>query len=139
MTTYAMSVALTTGFLDAVEKTRAALAEQGFGVLTEIDVAATMKAKLGIDLEPHLILGACNPPLAYQALTADPSIGLLLPCNVVVRTLDPSRVLIEAMDPNIMVSATGNQALAPVAADARALLTAALATLAADIGRVTDE
>ena len=131
MSDYGISVTLTAGFADTVERTRAVLAEQGFGVLTEIDVAATMKAKLGIDMAPYLILGACNPPLAHQAISVDPSIGLLLPCNVVVRELEGSRVLVQAMDPNVMVTATGNQDLAPVAEQARTRLAAALAALTA--------
>jgi uncharacterized protein (DUF302 family) len=129
MSDYGMSVTLEAGFADSVERTRAALAEQGFGVLTEIDVAATMKAKLGEDMAPYLILGACNPPLAHRALTVDPSLGLLLPCNVVVRTVDETHTLVEAMDPGVMVSATGNTALEPVAVQARELLTKALADL----------
>ncbi len=129
MTTYAISTTLEAGYPESVERTRAALAEQGFGILTEIDVAATMKAKLNIDVDPQLILGACNPPLAHQALTIDPSIGLLLPCNVVVRSLDDTHTLIEAMDPGVMVTATGNPELATVADQARERLTAALGTL----------
>lgn len=131
MTDYGISITLESAFADAVERTRAALAEQGFGVLTEIDVAATMKAKLGADMTPYLILGACNPPLAHQAIGVDPSIGLLLPCNVVVRSIDGARTLVQAMDPNVMLTATGNTALAPVAEQARARLTAALDTLSA--------
>ena len=100
MPDYGMPVTLATGYADAVERTRAALAEQGFGVLTEIDVAATMKAKLDVGPgSPYLILGARNPPLAYRAITAEASIGLLLPCNVVVRILDDQHTLVEAMDP----------------------------------------
>jgi len=130
MTEYGMSVTLEAGFDDSVARTREALAEQGFGVLTEIDVAATMKAKLDIDMTPYLILGACNPPLAHQALSVDASLGLLLPCNVVVRTLDDEHTLVEAMDPGVMVTATGNPALEPVAAQARERLNKALADLA---------
>jgi uncharacterized protein (DUF302 family) len=126
-----LSITLHAGFADAVERTRAALAEQGFGVLTEIDVAATMKAKLGEDMAPHLILGACNPPLAHQALLAESSIGLLLPCNVVVRALDETKTLVEAIDPAVMVTATGNPALAGVAEQARTRLRSALAELTA--------
>ncbi len=131
MTDYGISTTLTASFADTVQRTRTALAEQGFGILTEIDVAATMKTKLDIDMAPYLILGACNPPLAHQAIGIDPSIGLLLPCNVIVRSLDASHTLIEAMNPDVMVSATGNPALAPVAEQARTRLTAALAALTA--------
>jgi len=129
MTTYALTTTMNTDYDDAVARTRAALAEQGFGVLTEIDVAATMKTKLDLDMAPHLILGACNPPLAHAALGIEPSIGLLLPCNVVVRSLDDEHTLVEAMDPAVMVTATGNPALAEVAEQARQHLTDALATL----------
>jgi uncharacterized protein (DUF302 family) len=129
MTAYAISTKLEAGYAESVERTRNALAAQGFGVLTEIDVAATMKAKLGKDMAPHLILGACNPPLAHQALTLEPSIGLLLPCNVVVRSLDDTHTLVEAMDPAVMVTATGNPELASVAEQARERLVTALNTL----------
>lgn len=133
MSDYGISVTLDAGFADSVERTRTVLAEQGFGVLTEIDVAATMKAKLGEDMAPYLILGACNPTLAHQAISVDPSIGLLLPCNVVVRSIDDTHTLIEAMDPGVMVSVTGNVELAPVAEQARARLTAALGALSAGV------
>ena len=131
MTTYGLSVTVDAGFADTVERTRSALAGQGFGVLTEIDVAATMKAKLDADLPPQLILGACNPPLAYQALQTEPSIGLLLPCNVVVRSMDATRTVVEAMDPAVMVTATGNPELATVAEQARIRLQNALDELVA--------
>ncbi|MFF0510227.1 DUF302 domain-containing protein [Streptomyces sp. NPDC004250] len=108
---------------------RRALADQGFGVLTEIDVQATLKAKLGHDMEPYLILGACNPPLAHQALEADHSIGLLLPCNVVVRSAG-DHVIVQAVDPGTMVTLTGLDDMAPVAEEATRRLDAALASLA---------
>ncbi len=129
MSDYGIGVTLEADFDESVARTRAALAEQGFGVLTEIDVAATMKARLGADMAPYLILGACNPPLAHQALGADIHIGLLLPCNVVVRDLGGGRTAVEAMDPGVMVTATGNPELAPVADEARARLRSALAAL----------
>jgi uncharacterized protein (DUF302 family) len=100
---YALSTTLHTSFEDAVERTRKALAEKGFGVLTEIDMKATLKAKLGEDMEHYLILGACNPSLAHRAVNVDRQIGLLLPCNVVVRgdlTTDGT-VIVDAMDPQV--------------------------------------
>ncbi|WP_327373697.1 DUF302 domain-containing protein [Streptomyces sp. NBC_01216] len=115
-------------FDETVETVRRALADQGFGILSEIDVQATLKAKLGHDMEPYLILGACNPPLARQALDADRSIGLLLPCNVVVRT-DGDQVIVQAIDPATMVTLTGVDAMAPVAGEAARRLDAALATV----------
>lgn len=116
-------------FDETVEAVRRALADQGFGILTEIDVQATLKAKLGHDMEPYLILGACNPPLARQALDADRSIGLLLPCNVVVRA-DGDQVTVQAIDPATMVTLTGVDAMAPVADEAARRLDIALATVA---------
>ncbi|WP_164419977.1 DUF302 domain-containing protein [Streptomyces salinarius] len=126
---YDRTVSLGTDFATAVTAVRRALADQGFGILTEIDVKATLKAKLGHDMEDYLILGACNPPLARQALEADRSIGLLLPCNVVVRR-EGDTTLVQALDPGTMVTLTGLDTLEPVAADATARLDAALSSLA---------
>jgi len=129
----AMSYGLTSTvprpFAEALAATREALAGQGFGVLTEIDIRATMKAKLDVDVAPQVILGACRPPLAYAALQAEPSVGLLLPCNVVVRYLDEGSTTVEALDPRVMVTLTGNDALAAVADEAGSRLSAALAQL----------
>jgi len=125
---YGTSVTLALPFDQVVPAVRASLAEQGFGVLTEIDMQATMKAKLDEDLPPYLILGACNPTLAHRALQADPSLGLLLPCNVVVRQSDDGTI-VEAIDPMTMVSVSDNPALKPVADEAASLLRAALAAL----------
>ncbi len=116
-------------FDEAVSATRHALAEQGFGVLTEIDVKATMKAKLDKDVGSFLILGACNPPLAYQAINAQASIGVLLPCNVVVRQ-DGDAVLVEAVNPTGMMSVAGDDSLDAVASEATDRLRAALSSLA---------
>ncbi len=130
--TIAISTSLQSSFSDAVARTREALAGQGFGVLTEIDMKATLKAKLDQDMENYLILGACNPPLAHRAVNVDRQIGLLLPCNVVVRS-DPSddnRVLVEAMDPQLLVQVTGEPALQEVADEVTGKLRAALASLA---------
>ncbi|MFD4401512.1 DUF302 domain-containing protein [Nocardia sp. NPDC058499] len=130
----ALSTTLHTGFDEAVERTRTALSEQGFGVLTEIDMQATLKAKLGEEMEEYLILGACNPPLAHRAVGVDRRIGLLLPCNVVVRR-DPTAadtVIVEAMNPDIMVEVTAEPALNPVAAEAATKLRAAIDSLGAN-------
>lgn len=126
---YDRTVSLTSDFATTVDAVREALAAQGFGVLTEIDVRATLKAKLGHDMEDYLILGACNPPLAHRAIEADRAIGLLLPCNVVVRR-EGDHTLVQALDPNTMVTLTGLPALEPVAQEAAARLDAALASLA---------
>jgi uncharacterized protein (DUF302 family) len=112
-------------FETAVARTREALAEQGFGILTEIDVQATMKAKLDVDRPPYLILGACNPPLAHQALSADPEVGLLLPCNVVVRT-EGEKTVIQAMDPQIIRKLSDQAEVCEVADEATRRLTTAL-------------
>ncbi|GAA1459700.1 DUF302 domain-containing protein [Williamsia maris] len=135
MTTIALSTTITdTDVETAVARTTAALAVHGFGILTEIDVAATMKRKLDVDMPPYLILGACNPALAHEALEVMAQVGLLLPCNVVVRT-DPAdesgrTVIVEAMNPEMMVTATGEGGLRSVAERAGTLLAAAIADLA---------
>ena len=126
----ALSTTLRASFDDAVTRTREALAEQGFGVLTEIDMQATLKAKLGEDMEPYLILGACNPPLAHRAVGIDRQIGLLLPCNVVVRREpDDTTVHIEAMNPQLLVEVTGDAKLRPVADEVSAKLQSAIDSL----------
>ena len=125
---YGTQVTLEEPFGQAVARVRAALADQGFGVLTEIDVTATLKAKLGEQIEDYMILGACNPPFAYQALAVDRSIGMLLPCNVVVRAAAEG-TLVEALDPQFMVTLTGRPELKPVADEVSRRLAAALAEL----------
>jgi uncharacterized protein (DUF302 family) len=125
---YGTQVTLDAPFAEAVARVRTALADQGFGVLTEIDVTATLKAKLGEQMEDYVILGACNPPAAHQALAIDRSIGLLLPCNVVVRAAAEGTV-VEALDPQVMVTLTGRPELKPVADEVARRLTAALAGL----------
>jgi uncharacterized protein (DUF302 family) len=126
---YGKTITLDRSYAETVARVRAALLEQGFGVLTEIDVTATMQAKLGKHIEDYLILGACNPPLAYQALDVERSLGLMLPCNVVVRAADAGTV-VEILDPHTMVSLTDRPELRPVADEATRRLDAVLATLA---------
>lgn len=126
---YGTSTTLDRPFAETVAAVREALATQGFGILTEIDLAATLKAKLDVDIPPQVILGACNPPLAHRALQAEASIGLLLPCNVVIRSADDGRTRVEALDPDLMVGVTGNDELRPVAQDAAVRLRAALDSL----------
>jgi uncharacterized protein (DUF302 family) len=126
-----MAVSLDAAFDDALERTRAALAGQGFGILSEIDVAATLRAKIGVEVPPQVILGACNPPLAHRGLQAEPDLGLLLPCNVVVRVDERGATRVTALDPDVMVEVTGRAELGPVAAEARQRLRAALGRLEA--------
>lgn len=128
--TYAYTIRLSEPFSPTlVEQVREALRVQGFGVLTEIDIRATLAAKLGADIEPYLILGACNPPLAQQALDVDRQIGLLLPCNIVIRADSDGTTLVEALDPLLMVDIAGLPGLKPVADEAAARLRAALDSL----------
>jgi uncharacterized protein (DUF302 family) len=108
---------------DAItERTRAALADNGFGVLTEIDVAATMKKKLDTDMPPYLILGACNPKMAYEAIGIEPRIGAMLPCNVIIRDTGAGEITVSAVDPVASMQAVGNQRLTEVAGEVRAML-----------------
>ena len=126
---YGITITTAVPFTETVAKVRDALREQGFGVLTEIDVRATMQHKLGAEMEDYVILGACNPPLAHRALAADRSIGLLLPCNVVVRA-GLGETVVEAMDPQVMTQVADQPALTGVAAEASTRLRAALAEIA---------
>ena len=126
---YALSTTVALPFEEAVAATKAALGVEGFGVLTEIDIAATLKKKLGVEVGPQVILGACNPPAAYQALQSEESIGLLLPCNVVVRAVDERTTIVEAIDPATMFQLTGNDAVKDVADRIGGLLRSALESL----------
>ncbi len=115
-------VRLNTDYETALARTVDALKAEGFGVLTEIDVKETMKKKLGVDVLPHKILGACNPPLAHRALTAAPEVGLLLPCNVTVRQIEDGAIEVGIIDPLTMLGVVVNPALEPIAGEARARL-----------------
>ena len=106
-------------FAAAIDKVTAALQREGFGVLTDVDMAATLKKKLNQDIPPYRILGVCNPPLAHRALQAEPSIGLLLPCNVVVRQNESGQVLVEFMDPIAVLDLVDQPAIAGLAREVR--------------------
>lgn len=123
-----LSAVLDMNIDDADARVREALQAEGFGVLTEIDVQATLAEKLGVERDPYRILGACNPPLANQSLTIDPDIGLLLPCNVVLRA-EGSGTHVSIVDPALMAQATENPALADVADEARSRLLRVISSL----------
>jgi len=124
---YAISRDVHLAYPNAVSAVRHALKAQGFGVLTEIDVRATLKEKLGVEFRPYVILGACNPPLAHRALTAELPIGLLLPCNVIVHASDDAnRSVIAALDPVAQLRVARRKDLEPLAEEVRARLVAAL-------------
>lgn len=116
-------------FASVVEKTRAALGGQGFGVLTEIDVKATMKKKIDADVADYLILGACNPGMAHKAMQAEPRVGAMLPCNVIVRSVGNGDVMVSAIDPVASMQAIDNDKLKVLAADVRNLLEKAVAAI----------
>ncbi len=129
MSSYGFSVTIAGPFEAAVDKVTAALKQEGFGVLTEIDVAQTIKGKLGIEMAPYKILGACNPGYAHKALTAEPDIGLLLPCNVVVRQEPEGRAHVSFMDPEAVLDMVGNPQVAAIGKEVRAALERVRATL----------
>lgn len=126
---YFMSKTVDCAFDEAVMRTTEALKKQGFGVLTEIDVTETLAKKLGVNFRKYRILGACNPPFAYQALLVEEHIGIMMPCNVIVQELAGGRVEVAAVDPTVSMQATGNPALAPYAEQVRSKLEAVLASL----------
>ena len=129
-TRYGIGTTIPLAYEAAVTRTKEALAAEGFGILSEIDVAATLKKKLGVEFRPYVILGACNPPLAHRALSAERDIGLLLPCNVIVYADDtPGTSVVAAMDPVEALRLTGNDEIEPVAAEVRERLVRALDSL----------
>ncbi len=129
-TLYGFSVEVPIPYEEAVERTREELSKQGFGVLTEIDVKETLKKKLDVDFRPYIILGACNPPIAHQALSEEADLGLLLPCNVVVyATDDENKTMVSSIDPVVQLGVTGREELKPLAKKVRGMLEAALDAL----------
>jgi len=120
--TYGFSVTLDDSFDNAISRVTKALQDEGFGVLTEIDVQATLKHKLNIERTPYVILGACNPPLAHRALEADPDIGLLLPCNVVVRAEKDGTITVAFMDPEAVLTLVSLKEISDIAKDVRTRL-----------------
>ncbi len=127
--TYYFAKTIEASFPEAVARTKTALSAQGFGVLSEIDVAATLKAKLGADMPPYLILGACNPQFAHRALLAEPKIGTMLPCNVIVREESAGKIEVAAVNPVASMQAVDNPALTETAGAVRDLLQRAVASL----------
>jgi uncharacterized protein (DUF302 family) len=130
-TRYGIGTTVDLEYARAVERTKEELAKEGFGILSEIDIAATLKKKLDADFRPYVILGACNPPLAHRALTAERDLGLLLPCNVVVYAADePGKSVVAAMDPEAALELTGNAAVREVAKEVKARLERVLSRVA---------
>jgi uncharacterized protein (DUF302 family) len=128
-TRYGIRVELAVAYEDAVDRTTAALKAEGFGVLTTIDVKQTLQQKLGLDFRKYVILGACNPPLAHQALSAEIEVGLLLPCNLIVYETDPGRSVVAAVAPLVTMGRVGKQVLAPLGQQVDAKLRRVLVSL----------
>lgn len=139
MTDFTLGTTIDAPYDAAVAEVRERLGDAGFGVLTEIDIAATLRAKLGVEVPPQVILGACRPQLAHRALDADPRLATMLPCNVVVASEGDTRTRVEVFDPAAMTSFSDAPAVAAVAAEARERLTTMLAALGEEIGGDTDE
>lgn len=127
--TYTFGKPVTMSFDQAIERVTAELAKEGFGVLTEIDVAATLKKKLGQDMRPYRILGACNPQFAHRALELEPQIGALLPCNVIVREDSTGKTIVEMMDPRAVLQLVERAEIGSIASEVRARLERVLAAL----------
>lgn len=135
---YGIGTTVRMSYPEAVERTKAALTTEGFGILCEIDIAATLKKKLDVDFRPYVILGACNPPLAHRALLAERDIGLLLPCNVIVFAGDePGESVVSAMDPVEALQLTGNNEIRSVAQEVRGRLERVLRAVERDAGTST--
>ena len=122
MTKYYFNKTVDLSFDDAIERVTDELKKEGFGVLTEIDIQATLKKKLDVDFRPYRILGACNPPFAHKALSVEPNIGLMLPCNVIVQGAGSGKTEIAAIDPLVAMSSVDNSALEPIAKEVQAKL-----------------
>lgn len=118
-----------TSFDDAVGRTKSALSKHGFGVLTEIDVKATMKKKIDADIDDYLILGACNPRMAFEAMKLEPKVGAMLPCNVILRGVDGGNVMVSAIDPVASMQAIDNEMLTSLAGRVRSMLAQAMAEI----------
>jgi uncharacterized protein (DUF302 family) len=123
---YYLTRTLTGRFDDIIERVKGVLKSEGFGILTDVDVRATLKTKIGVDWRPYRILGACNPPLAHQALQAEDKIGTMLPCNVIVQDIGDGKIEVAAIDPTKAMAHIGNANLAGLAAEVRSKLDAAL-------------
>jgi uncharacterized protein (DUF302 family) len=126
---YYISTRLNTSFEQAVARVREALSEEGFGVLTEIDIQATLKKKLDVEFRPYLILGACNPPFAYRALQAEPMIGTMLPCNVIVQDMGADGIDVAAVDPIASMQSVDTADLEPIAIEIQSKLTSVIEAL----------
>lgn len=128
---YYIATTLQTPFDEAIQRTEAALKEQGFGIISRIDIRDTLKAKIGVDFHPYVILGACNPKLAYEALKLEDKVGTMLPCNVVVQALGPDETEIAAIDPVASMQAIDNPQLREAASEVRGLLEKSIRSLQA--------